>query len=102
MKKNLSLIVREECDSSLLQRRLGHLNYNSLTMLSQKNMVYRLSTIEKKNGVCEGRMIGKHHRQPFPKEGVRRAKEVLELVHTEVWSHEYLVSCSKHVLYFIH
>ena len=57
MKKNLSLIVREECDSSLLQRRLGHLNYNSLTMLSQKNMVYRLSTIEKKNGVCEGRMI---------------------------------------------
>ncbi|CAJ2638092.1 unnamed protein product [Trifolium pratense] len=31
-----------------------------------------------------GCMLGKHHRQPFPKGGAWRAKQVLELVHTDV------------------
>jgi transposase InsO family protein len=82
--KNISLMAIEEGDSCLWHKRLGHLNYNSLTLLSQKNMVFGLPTIEKKHGVCEGCLLGKHHRQPFPKEGAKRAKEVLELVHTDV------------------
>lgn len=82
--KNISLMAREEGDSCLWHKRLGHLNYNSITLLSQKNMVFGLPTIEKKHGVCEGCLLGKHHRQPFPKEGARRAKEILELVHTDV------------------
>jgi len=82
--KNISLMAREEGDSCLWHKRPGHLNYNNITLLSQKNMVFGLPTIEKKHGVCEGCLLGKHHRQPFPKEGARRAKEILELVHTDV------------------
>lgn len=80
--KNLNLMAKEEGESGLWHKRLGHLNYNSLRLLSQKNMVFGQPTIEKKKEVCEGCVFGKHHRQPFPKEGARRAKEVLELVHT--------------------
>ena len=76
MTKNLSLMAKEEGDSCLWHKRLGHLNCNNLTLLSQKNMVYGLPTIEKKNGVYEGCMLGKHHCQPFPKEGARRALHV--------------------------
>ena len=42
------------------------------------------SHIEEKNEVCEGCALGKHHRQPFPKGVAWRAKEVLELVHTDL------------------
>lgn len=73
---------REEDGSCLWHKRLGHLNFNYLTMLFQKNMVFRLQIIEKKHRVCEGCLLGKHHLQPFPKEGTRRAKEVLQFVHT--------------------
>lgn len=84
MKKKIIMMAREENDSYLWHKRLGHLNYNSLKLLYQKKMVYGLSIIEEKFGVCEGCMLGKHHRQPFPKEGVWRAKQGLELVHTDV------------------
>lgn len=82
--KNVSMMAREENDSCLWHRRLGHLNYESLKLLYQKKMVYGLPRIEEKSGVCEGCVLGKHHRQPFPKEGAWRAKQVLELVHTDV------------------
>lgn len=77
-------MAREENDSCLWHRRLGHLNYESLKLLYQKKMVYGLPRIEEKSGVCEGCVFGKHHRKPFPKEGAWRAKQVLELVHTDV------------------
>jgi transposase InsO family protein len=82
--KNVSMMAREENDSCLWHRRLGHLNYESLKLLYQKKMVYGLPRIEEKAGVCEGCVLGKHHRQPFPKEGAWRAKQALELVHTDV------------------
>ncbi|XP_058722251.1 uncharacterized protein LOC131594177 [Vicia villosa] len=82
--KNVSMMAREENDSCLWHKRLGHLNYESLKLLYQKKMVYGLPRIEEKYGVCEGCVLGKHHRQPFPKEGAWRAKQVLELVHTDV------------------
>ncbi|KAK2398761.1 putative mitochondrial protein [Trifolium repens] len=82
--KNFSMMAREDNDSCLWHKKLGHLNYNSLKLLYQKKMVYGLPIIEEKSGVCEGCMLGKHHRQPFPKGGAWRAKQVLELVHTDV------------------
>lgn len=63
-------------------------------------MVYGLPIIEEKSGVCEGCMLGKHYRQPFPKEGVWRAKQVLELVHTDVCGPMNTLSHGKN-MYFI-
>jgi transposase InsO family protein len=71
-------------DSWLWHRRFGHLNFQSLKLLQQQDLVYGLPSIHEKGDVCEGCALGKHHRQPFPKGGAWRAKEVLELVHTDV------------------
>jgi transposase InsO family protein len=71
-------------DSWLWHKRLGHLNFQGLKLLEQKNMVYGLPKIEEKHEVCEGCALGKHHRQPFPKGVAWRAKRPLELVHTDV------------------
>lgn len=82
--KNISLMARKEYKFCIWPKRLGHLNYNNLTLLSQKNMVFGLPIVEKKHKVCERCLLRKHHQQPFPKEGVKRANEVLNLVHTNV------------------
>ena len=63
-------------------------------------MVYGLPTVEEKSGVCEECMLGKHHCQPFPKEGAWRAKEVLELVHIDVCKPMNTLSHRKNI-YFI-
>ena len=70
-------------ESWLWHRRLGHLNFQSLKNLQQKNMVYGLPNIQEVKEVCEGCALGKHHRESFPKKAWR-AKAPLELVHTDV------------------
>lgn len=47
-------------------------------------MVQGLPKVEEVHDVCEGCALGKHHRKPFPKGVSWRAKEMLELVHTDV------------------
>ncbi|KAG6519381.1 hypothetical protein ZIOFF_022874 [Zingiber officinale] len=47
-------------------------------------MVQGLPHIEGKQHVCEGCVFGKQHRLPFPKGVSWRAKEKLELIHTDV------------------
>ncbi|GKG01024.1 hypothetical protein Tco_0305729, partial [Tanacetum coccineum] len=59
--------------------------HKSLNLLHQKNMVGGgLPQIHEIEGVCEGCALGKHHRKPFPKGVAWRAKEILELVHTDL------------------
>ncbi|GKC78912.1 retrovirus-related pol polyprotein from transposon TNT 1-94, partial [Tanacetum coccineum] len=73
-------------DEALLwHRRLGHLNFQSLNSIHQKNMVGGgLPQIYEIEGVYEGCALGKHHWKPFPKGVAWRAKEILELVHTDL------------------
>ncbi|KAG6524805.1 hypothetical protein ZIOFF_014749 [Zingiber officinale] len=47
-------------------------------------MVQGLPQIEGKQHICEGCAFGKQHRLPFPKGVSWRAKEKLELIHTDV------------------
>ncbi|GJS62129.1 retrovirus-related pol polyprotein from transposon TNT 1-94, partial [Tanacetum coccineum] len=63
---------------------LGYLNFQSLNLLHRKNMVGGLPQIHKIEVVCEGCALGKHHRKPFPKGVAWRAKDILELVHTDL------------------
>ena len=71
-------------ESWLWHRRLGHFNFHGLKILHQKSMMKYLPEIKEIDGVCEGCMLGKQHRQPFPSGKAWRAKEPLELVHTDV------------------
>ncbi|XXG80207.1 hypothetical protein AAC387_Pa09g1133 [Persea americana] len=47
--------------------RYGHLNFNGLKTLSQKNMVTGLPQIIPHSNVCEECVVGKQHREQFPK-----------------------------------
>ena len=64
--------------------RYGHLNFRALGQLSQKNMVRGLPCVEHAQQVCDGCLIEKQRRAPFPQEAVYRASKVLELVHADL------------------
>jgi hypothetical protein len=59
-------------------------NFESLKLMSRKNMVYGLPEIEVKKNVCEACALGKTHRDSFSKEKSWRAKAPLELIHTDI------------------
>uniref|UniRef100_A0A5B7B4M6 Retrovirus-related Pol polyprotein from transposon TNT 1-94 n=1 Tax=Davidia involucrata TaxID=16924 RepID=A0A5B7B4M6_DAVIN len=81
---NVALKAHVNDESWLWHRRFGHLNFHNLKLLHRKNMVQGLPNVEEIQDVCEGCALGKHHRQSFPKGVAWRAKEMLELVHTDV------------------
>ncbi|BBN68038.1 transposable element gene, partial [Prunus dulcis] len=65
-------------------KRLGHLNLRSLKQLRDQSMVHGLPYLEEINGVCEGCQLGKQHRDWFPKGQAWRARNPLELKHTDL------------------
>ncbi|CAH9069840.1 unnamed protein product [Cuscuta europaea] len=71
-------------ESWIWHLRYGHLNFGGLKMLSSKGMVKGLPFINHPDQLCEGCLFGKQSRKPFPKEVTSRAKEPLELVHTDL------------------
>ncbi|KAI5322324.1 hypothetical protein L3X38_031396 [Prunus dulcis] len=71
-------------DPWIWHRRLGHLNFASMKKMQQTQMVLGLPDFSEKEGVCEGCVYGKSHREPFENEKPWRAKNPLELIHTDV------------------
>ena len=71
-------------DAQLWHERFGHLGIQNLQRLACKGMVKGLPkafpTLER---VCTGCMMGKQNRESFPKSS-HRAKEPLELVHSDL------------------
>lgn len=47
-------------------------------------MVLGLPEIQDSDVVCQGCVLGKNHRESFPQESKWRAKEPLELIHSDV------------------
>ena len=64
--------------------RYGHLNFQSLRQLGQRSMVQGMPSIEHVEQLCDGCLVGKQRRAPFPRESVNRASKVLELVHGDL------------------
>jgi hypothetical protein len=59
-------------------------NFESLNLMSRKNIVYGLPYIEDKKYICEGYALSKIHQKIFLKEKAWRAKTPLELIHTDI------------------
>ncbi|KAM2369740.1 hypothetical protein ACFXTH_047137 [Malus domestica] len=68
----------------LWHKRYGHLNYISLMLLQEKEMVQGLPRLEVSEHVCSGCATGKGHREPFDKGKVWRASQPLELIHSDI------------------
>ena len=70
----------------LWHQRFGHLGYQNLNLLNDKSMVDGMNITMKCNidEPCEACVMGKQHREPFPKKSESKTREVLELIHSDV------------------
>lgn len=59
----LNTIIHD--DSWLWHLRFGHLNFRSLKLMAQENMIRNLPKIDHPNQLCEACTIGKNHRHSF-------------------------------------
>src|SRR5215212_4258572 len=74
-----------EANIGLWHRRLGHLGVNGVEQLVTKNLANGINISKNdKLVLCKGCVHGKQHRTPFPTEGTTRAKNILEIVYTDV------------------
>ncbi|KAH0727904.1 hypothetical protein KY289_003955 [Solanum tuberosum] len=80
-----SCFMAEVKDPSwLLHFRYGHLNFGGLNILQKKNMVTGLPKIVVPSQVCEECVVGKQHQSQFTKGKSWKAKEMLELVQSDI------------------
>ena len=71
-------------DNWLWHMRLGHFNFESIKFLANKKWVTGLPVIKAPDQLCEACVVGKKHRDPFPKGRAWRASKPLELVHSDL------------------
>ncbi|CAN6570977.1 unnamed protein product [Malus baccata var. baccata] len=83
-------------------KRLGHLNERSLKVLEEQELVHGLPKLEMSQSVCEGCMLGKQHRDSFPSQSTWRAKDPLELIHTDLCGPMQVVSFWKQIFFVVY
>ncbi|GKA65283.1 zinc finger, CCHC-type containing protein [Tanacetum coccineum] len=78
------LLANLKDDSWLWHARLGHLNFESLKSMAQKDLVHGIPTIKHTTQICDVCLIGKHSRAPFPKKSKARSTSPLDLVYGDL------------------
>ncbi|CAN6561320.1 unnamed protein product [Malus baccata var. baccata] len=71
--KELTLRTNVQDDAKMWHKRFGHLNFRSLKLLQCQRMVLELPEIQDSSDVCQWWVLGKQHRESFPKEATWRA-----------------------------
>ena len=78
------LLAMKEDPTWIWHERLGHVNFPAMKQLSEKKMATGVPRIEHPNQLCEGCVIAKQTRIPFPNQAVYRAQKPLQLVHVDL------------------
>nr|KYP43166.1 Retrovirus-related Pol polyprotein from transposon TNT 1-94 [Cajanus cajan] len=85
LRQGPNIAMKAEVDDSWLwHRRFGHFNIHALKLLYQKNMMRDLPCLKENSEACEGCLLGKQHRLQFSTSKARRAKDLLEMIHTDI------------------
>jgi transposase InsO family protein len=82
--KPVCLAARAEEDAWRWHARYGHLGFQGLQRLSKGEMVRGMPQIDHIDQVCDGCLVGKQRRLPFPAASKYRATRQLELVHADL------------------
>ncbi|KAJ9560140.1 hypothetical protein OSB04_005300 [Centaurea solstitialis] len=77
-------LSRKEESSWLWHSRLGHVNFQMLKQMRDKDMVYGLDKIEQPSTLCKSCLEGKQTRNSFPAQAIYKAKTRLELIHADL------------------
>ena len=73
-------------DLNLWHYRLGHLGYDNVKLLNNKSTVdgLKLNPKQEIDCACDGCVMGKFNRLPFPKKSNHGAEHLLGIVHSDV------------------
>ena len=80
--KCLNACVKDE--TWLWHMRFKHVNFDSLKMMAQKEMLKGLPSIIHPNQLCEGCLVGKQFHKIFLKESTSRVNQPLQEIHVDV------------------
>ncbi|GJW92234.1 ribonuclease H-like domain, reverse transcriptase, RNA-dependent DNA polymerase [Tanacetum coccineum] len=78
------LLANLKEDTWLWHARLGHLNFESLKSMAQRDLVHGIPAIKHTTQICDVCLIGKHSRAPFPKKAKARSTSPLDLVYGDL------------------
>lgn len=78
------LLTKSEEEAWLWHKRLGHVNFRAMQLLSKNHMAYGVPSIVHPKDVCDGCLMSKQTRKSFPHQSNFTAKSVLELVHLDL------------------
>lgn len=78
------LLAKTEEDTWLWHARLGHVNFQALETMSRERIAYGLPKLVQPVKRCEGCLISKHARKPFPSYVNFDAKKALEIIHADI------------------
>lgn len=79
------LQMTSENISKLWHERYGHISHSRMKTLQRKSMVRGLPHFDAQTFTCSDCLIGKQSRNPIPKKSSWRAKEVLEIIHSDIY-----------------
>jgi transposase InsO family protein len=78
------LLAHASENAWLWHMRFGHINFRSLRTLAAENMVEGMPHLKQIDQICDGCMIAKQRRLPFPAQAAYRAQRQLELWHGDL------------------
>nr|GEU55638.1 zinc finger, CCHC-type [Tanacetum cinerariifolium] len=81
---HVCLLANLKDDTWLWHARLGHLNFESLRSMAQRDLVHGIPAIRHTTQFCDVCLIGKHSRAPFPKKAKVRSTLPLDLVYGDL------------------
>lgn len=82
--KPACLLLKSDELSWLWHARLGHVNFQALTLMQAADMVRGIPKFSQPKSVCTDCLMSKQTRRPFPSQSNYRAKTSLELVHIDL------------------
>jgi len=78
------LTMKKDDTAWLWHGRYVHLNFRALRDLGLKGMVEGLPQLDRVEEFCDGCVLGKQHRLPFPQVGSYRANKPMDLFHADL------------------
>ena len=78
------LLTKAEETSRLWHLRLGHVNYQAMQEMSKHHMVNGMPVLSQPKALCDGCLLSKQTRKPFPTRSNFSAKTPLALIHGDL------------------
>ncbi|KAL8112462.1 hypothetical protein AgCh_019968 [Apium graveolens] len=78
------MLSKVDEESWLWHARLGHVNFKAMSLMSAERMVVGMPKINPQSEVCNGCLMSKQAKKPFPGQVIYSAKEALEIIHGDL------------------